>query len=475
MPKEMGTSTQAVLWSYIGTFFSLSSGFLLLPFILLKLSGADLGLWYVFLSVNGFLALFDFGFAPTFARNFAYVWSGAKRLTRQGMTEKTSTEVDPNLFRLLYQSCRVLYLFLSIVALFLLLSIGSFYISHITNGFSGKNYLLSWLVMCASFFLNLYFDYFASILRGINAIKSINVALVISKISQIAISAILLMLGVGVLGAVIGFLAQGVIFRQYCKSTFFKNQKVDEIFSKSKKRISLNEVIATIKTVLPNSVKDGFVSIANYAATQGSSIIISLRVSLTIVGHYSLVLQLINAVASVSIAINNAYLPTIQNRMVARAKRRLQSIIGRCQVAYIAVFWLGSIAVYFVVIPVVRILRPEFSFPTATFLLMVTYYFLFNQQSGYATYIAAANEIPYARAFVVSSGLSVLLVFLSLEFYPNNLTFVVIAQIVAQAVFNNWYWIRYFYKREGFSLLPTLSVGVQGWFNSVLRHLTSAA
>ncbi|WLV77141.1 O-unit flippase-like protein [Lacticaseibacillus parahuelsenbergensis] len=469
MPKQMGTSTQAVLWSYIGTFFSLSSGFLMLPFILLKLSGNDLGLWYVFLGINGLLVLFDFGFAPTFARNFAYIWSGAKKLSRQGMAEQTEGEVDSNLFRLLYQSCKVLYLVLSVIALVLLLSVGSLYIAHITANFSGEHYLTAWIVMCLSFFLNLYFDYYASILRGINEIKSINVALVISKVSQISISGILLMMGIGVLGAVLGFLAQGLIFRQYCKATFFKNIEVQRIFRQTKSDVQLKAVLDTIRTVLPNSVKDGFVSIANYAATQGSSLIISLKVSLTVVGHYSLVLQLINAVASVAVAINNAYLPTIQNRMVSRAKESLQIIIGRCQIAYISVFLGGSLGVYFVVMPIVGFLRPGFSFSVITFLLMIIYYFLFNQQSGYATYIAAANEIPYAKAFVVSSVISVVLIFISLQFFPNNLTLVIVAQILAQACFNNWYWLRYFYKREGFTFVRTLNIGLSSWIKTILR------
>lgn len=469
MPKQMGTSTQAVLWSYIGTFFSLSSGFLMLPFILLKLSGNDLGLWYVFLGINGLLVLFDFGFAPTFARNFAYIWSGAKKLSRQGMAEQTGGEVDSNLFRLLYQSCKVLYLVLSVIALVLLLSVGSLYIAHITANFSGEHYLTAWIVMCLSFFLNLYFDYYASILRGINEIKSINVALVISKVSQISISGILLMMGIGVLGAVLGFLAQGLIFRQYCKATFFKNIEVQRIFRQTKSDVQLKAVLDTIRTVLPNSVKDGFVSIANYAATQGSSLIISLKVSLTVVGHYSLVLQLINAVASVAVAINNAYLPTIQNRMVSRAKESLQIIIGRCQIAYISVFLGGSLGVYFVVMPIVGFLRPGFSFSGITFLLMIIYYFLFNQQSGYATYIAAANEIPYAKAFVVSSVISVVLIFISLQFFPNNLTLVIVAQILAQACFNNWYWLRYFYKREGFTFVRTLNIGLSSWIKTILR------
>lgn len=66
-----------IIWNYIGTLFSLSSSFILLPFVLIFLSPSELGLWYVFLAVNGLVSMFDFGFDPTFARNIAYAWSGA--------------------------------------------------------------------------------------------------------------------------------------------------------------------------------------------------------------------------------------------------------------------------------------------------------------------------------------------------------------------------------------------------------------
>ncbi|WP_102115977.1 hypothetical protein [Lactiplantibacillus plantarum] len=73
-----------IIWSYIGTAFSLSSSFLLLPFIMIKLSSDELGLWYVFLAINGLVSLFDFGFDPAFARNVTYAWGGATRLRRVG-------------------------------------------------------------------------------------------------------------------------------------------------------------------------------------------------------------------------------------------------------------------------------------------------------------------------------------------------------------------------------------------------------
>ncbi|MBU7554189.1 O-unit flippase-like protein [Pediococcus ethanolidurans] len=461
--KKIKTSQADVLWSYMGTFFSLASGFLLLPFILRYLNSNALGLWYVFLSINGLLALFDFGFAPTFARNFAYVWGGAEKLTKQGVTAAVGTSVNKHLFRMLYSSCRLLYLIMSLIAVTLLSTVGTLYIYKVTNGFVGSYFLLSWIIIVISFFMNLYVDYFASILRGIGEIRAVNIALVISKGAQIIVSAILLIFGFGILGAVIGFLIQGIIFRQYCRHVFIKKKEIKIILDEKEHRFKIKELLKTIKIILPNSMKDGFVSIANYTSTQGSSLIISMQLSLVVVGHYSLVLQLLNAVASISIAINNAYLPLIQIKMVNKRKQDLQRIIGRCQTAYIFVFLAGILGVFFVVMPLVSYIRPGFTFSTLTFVLMAVYYFLFNQQSGYAMYIAAANELPYVTGFIISAVLSVLMTTSVLMFTNFGLTGMVCVQIIIQAVFNNWYWPRYFYKREKLDMNQTMRIGFEEW------------
>ena len=80
------TTKRDVIWNYIGTFISLGSSFLLLPFLVKGLSGADLGIWYVFTALGSFVMLFEFGFNPTFARNIAYCWSGAQKLKSEGIT-----------------------------------------------------------------------------------------------------------------------------------------------------------------------------------------------------------------------------------------------------------------------------------------------------------------------------------------------------------------------------------------------------
>ena len=37
----------------------------------------ELGLWYVFLSLQGIAALFDLGFSPAVTRAAGYIWAGA--------------------------------------------------------------------------------------------------------------------------------------------------------------------------------------------------------------------------------------------------------------------------------------------------------------------------------------------------------------------------------------------------------------
>ena len=73
---------QDVIWSYLGTFFRVSTNILLLPLLVYFLTQEELGLWYVFASVAQLVVLFDFGFAPTFARNISYIWSGASQVKK---------------------------------------------------------------------------------------------------------------------------------------------------------------------------------------------------------------------------------------------------------------------------------------------------------------------------------------------------------------------------------------------------------
>lgn len=114
-----------VLWNYLGTFFSMFGNFLLLPFLVRYLTGSELGLWYVYIAVGNLVMLFEFGFNPTFARNFAFCWSGAKELTKEGCVRSDDDEVDPSLLAHLLAACRMVYRRITAVALVVLVAPGT--------------------------------------------------------------------------------------------------------------------------------------------------------------------------------------------------------------------------------------------------------------------------------------------------------------------------------------------------------------
>src|SRR5689334_4217045 len=88
----------AVLWSLFATVLRLFSGVLVLPLVVRKLPPEDLGLWYVFLALQGIAALFDLGFSPAVTRAAGYLWAGAAELRRFGVaaSPKTAEEPQPN-------------------------------------------------------------------------------------------------------------------------------------------------------------------------------------------------------------------------------------------------------------------------------------------------------------------------------------------------------------------------------------------
>ena len=83
-----------LLWNYIGYGSSLSINIFLLPIILQYLSGEELGLWYVFMSVGTFVTMVDFGFSPQIARFVTYAYAGADSLKKSGIVSRCTDYSD---------------------------------------------------------------------------------------------------------------------------------------------------------------------------------------------------------------------------------------------------------------------------------------------------------------------------------------------------------------------------------------------
>ena len=159
-------SKKDVGWAYVGGFFRVAANILLLPFVLKLLSDDELGVWYVFGSISQIVVLLDFGFAATVARNIAYAWCGVDSLKKDSigiMSNEKKTNFE--YFKLVLQTCKIIYSVIAGIALLFLLTAGLYYIKSLD-----APCILAWVVYSVGVALNLMYCYYTSFLRGVGAI-----------------------------------------------------------------------------------------------------------------------------------------------------------------------------------------------------------------------------------------------------------------------------------------------------------------
>ena len=82
-------------------------------------------------------------------------------------------------------TCKRIYFLLSITLLVILLTLGTWYINHISGDFQGYSHLYAWVIYSIGIFLNLYYNYYGSFLRGGGAIDIAIRNMVIARLVQI--------------------------------------------------------------------------------------------------------------------------------------------------------------------------------------------------------------------------------------------------------------------------------------------------
>lgn len=467
MTKNAISKADAI-WSYVGLASRLGINFMLIPILLAYLNEDEIGMWYVFMSFTALVTLLQLGFAPALGRNIAYCYAGARAVARNGVVGGSDgASVDWKMFANLILLSIRFYRVIAIVAVVLLATVGTLYIYYISQG-SEISAFLPWTVFCVSVFLNLYFTYFESLLRGICEIASVNKALTISVVVQFFACSIFLVAGFGLLAPVIAYALQGVLFRALCNKYFWSSSKLKGNLSVGECKDYRDKTYQKelYRDLSPNAYKDGLVSLATFLLSQSNTLICSAFLSLSEAGIYSLTVQIVNAVANFSSVMVNAYHPAIQVAYAQGDKESMRGLVGRSTVAFVAMYVLGSIGVYIVVIPLLNLFKPSYVLDAPYLLLVFLYYFLYKNQSNFAAIISDTNIIPYTGSFVVSSivGVLVTVVFVSIGMGMWGL---ILGHLLVQAMYNNWAWVRYVCRMLGIGLIPLLKQGASFWVSKL--------
>lgn len=459
-----------VIWNYVGTILSMTSGFILLPLLMLFLSADELGLWYVFIAIANLSQLFEFGFNPTFARNIVYVMSGARRLSSAGLDESSVSDgIDWHLLNVVIKSCKTIYALLSAVVFAGLVVLGSFYIHFVTNGMNLFSVWVSWAIFCVAIVLSLYFLYTETILRGYGDVAGENKARTFSKLAQLAISAVLLLLNMGLVGASIGYLVGGLSLRFFGARQIMAHREIEEGRKSDRLPIEPSEVRETIRTISDIAWKDGMVQVSAYAATQMMSLIGSVTLGLAETGSYSVLMQFANAIANFACSYPKTFFPSFQSAYACQDFARMRKIVADGLVSLWFVSLVSTLGVTMIVLPLLPIIKPGFIPNYPLFLLLTLYLVLWSQHSIFCSFIIGMNEIPYMRAFIISAMVGVAMSYAFAGPLGYGAFGLAIGQSLAQLAYNNWKWPVYLSRKIGTTYRALWLEGTRDWLNRLPR------
>lgn len=434
---KIEVSKKDVIWGYFAQFFNLGSGLITLPLMLKMLSAEEVGFYYILISLGSIIALFEMGFSGQFARFLTYIFSGAQRIQKNGIADEYSTTINRYLLACAIVTAKKIYKIISFMALVFLLSIGSWYIGYVTDGFMGiKNVYYVWIIFCLSSFFNIYFLYLNAFLQGRGLIKESKQAQVYSKIVQILIIYIMLLMGFGLISVSMANFVSPFVFRFLTYKSFFTFDIKTIIRDNNVSKDDMKEMFIIL---FHNSKKIGVIGVLSTIIGYASTVIIGVFLPLSEVGSFGLMTQIVGILATVSSTYFSIVTPKICSLLVVKDYLQVKSLFGMSIFLFFFIYAMGSIAVMFT--PVIfQYFHFDTTLPSLTILIFYTAYkFVELLQSLYSQLLLANNDMIFFFS-AVYTGVCSFLLQIVLLYLGCGLCGVVLSQFIPLAVYAAWKW-----------------------------------
>ena len=465
MSGAITTTKKDIIWNYIAIFFNMGTGVIVLPLILHFLSAEEIGLNYLMLTISSMVALIDFGFSPQIGRNITYALSGAKRVEKEGLHDEANAEPNYRLLSTVIHAAKFIYRRLSIVVLVLMLTLGTYYIHHVTHGFQDvNNSLLIWIVFCISNYFNIYFIYYRSLLTGSGKIYESSVSVILSKLTYIITCGVLVFCGFGLISVVVANMLAPLVLFAYSHIKFYTPQMKAQLPSDIKK----DEINEAISGIWYNAKKLGINSLGSFAILKLNLFLVGLFLPLSVVGSFGILTQVVPTLSGVATALFYSYQPQIASLQVVHDNKE---IIKKLSIT-VVVFWLimivGGSALVIMLPWILQIIGSNAEVPpmliSVLYLIVMT---LEGNHTIFSTTIVTANKVPFVAAGLLSGALIAILMYLSLRFTTLGLLGVVLAQGLVQLAYNNWKWPKYVLDDLRVNALTFVQQGNVGLYNII--------
>jgi O-antigen/teichoic acid export membrane protein len=447
----------AVAWSLVGTLLRILGGLIVLPLSVRKLPSEHLGLWYVFVSLQGIASLFDLGFSPAVTRAAGYLWAGAQKLKTFGVEQIHQTHQDrgPNyeVLKDLVATMRLYYRFFGIVSGLIMLVAGGSWVWFKTQGLPDAS-LLRWCYALFVFggFLNATGDLWPALLSGINAVQSAQKILLGSTFINVLITVAGLLAGCGIWALVLGTIAGGFFLRRAGRFSFLLRAG-SRLKARSAPKLEL------IGTLWPTAWRSGLVSLGAFLVLSANTLICSSFLGLSATASFGLSITLIAMLATASSAFTAIKLPLAnQFRAVGNLDEITDIWIRRTRISVIFYLMGGALLLFGVNFALQTVGSHTMALPRGQLALALLIFGLETHHVLYAGLVISENRNPFVAPALIS-GLAT--VVLSVILTPRiGVWGLLLAQGFVQACFNNWwtvyraihglglsgkdYWERYF-------------------------------
>ena len=449
----------AVAWSWLFNGVRLAAGFLLLPLVLNKLPTAELGMYYVFLSLAALVPLVDFGFGPTIGRFVSYAMGGAESLQAQGVAKPGRLDA-PNYSLLweLLETTRVLYRYLTGAVLVVLGAWGTFMVHLRVNETASPSLTwLAWAVTLVSALFDIYSGWWVTYLRGMNEVLPAARISSIGVLTRLLLAVPLLVCGAGLLSLPIATLAgswiQRHLARRRCRQMLEGHPA------------SHSDFRATLRVLWPNTWRLGLQFTGIYLTANANIAICMGTESLGLAGtaQYGLSVQLLAFISGMVGVWTSVKWPILGQYRARHDLLGMQRIL-RPRV------WLQTIS-YLVACAALLLSGPfllrhfgggKQMLPVGWLALMMFNGFFEMHLVLWCTLLSMENRLPYLWPWLATNVLGLCLSLALVHCTSLGLGALVLGPLLAGIVFNHWYWPPYAARSLGTTLTRLLFVGPEG-------------
>lgn len=445
-----------VLWGYLSQFLQYGAALLVLPLLLRKLTSAELGVWYVFMTISALVNMLDMGFTPTLARNVSYVLGGAKSLQKNGYEViEQAGNIDFGLFKAMISASQRIFLVITIVALVLLALPGSAYILHVASGQVDRQTVLSaWFVFVSATAFNLYYKYYTPLLQGRGLFVGFYKSSALANIGFVAVSAILLQAGLGLLAVALGYLVSALIGRWLSWRYFY-----DQSFKTQLEKTPAAPVAATeiCRLMWPNAWRLGLGVIGAFLILKANILLSSAYLGLATTAAYALTMQMLSVLQSVSTVVFSTQLTKMAQYRVTNQCDDLKQSLEMGLAWALGVFILGAVVLLWLGGPLIRWIGGQTALLPLPLLAWATLIMLLELGHTLAAgVIVTGNQVPFVKPAMLSGMAIVLSSWAGLEYGGFGVAWLLGSQFLVQVAYNNWQWplrvYREFYSESRFRI-----------------------